>query len=310
MTELEITAMNSTEQARLNPLYENMQRALKLQGKAKATKDAYSRAVRRAADYFDRCPDDLTAEELRAYFADLLETHSWSTIKLDRCGLQFFYRHVLDRPWDWVDIVKPPRAERLPDVLTREETRRLLGAVYQLRYRVFFVTLYTTGLRLSEGLALEVGDIDRHRLRLHVRRGKGNKDRYVPITRPLLGMLRKWWKTHENPRLIFPNPSGGVARMRAADKPMHAGGVQAAMRAAVADCGIRLRITVHSLRHLFSTHMLELGVDLRELQGILGHVSPATTARYAHLTDVTSAQARERQAQLLKSFVLRWSDGA
>ncbi|MCP4308488.1 MAG: tyrosine-type recombinase/integrase, partial [bacterium] len=279
-----------------------------LQGKAKATKDAYSRAVRRTAEYFRRCPDDLSAEELREYFADLLETHSWSTIKLDRCGLQFFYRHVLDRPWDWVDIVKPPRAQRLPDVLTRGETRRLLGAVYKRRYRVFFVTLYSTGLRLSEGLGLEVGDIDRHRMRIHVRAGKGNKDRYVPITEALLRMHRQWWKTHENPRLLFPNPSGGSRRMHEADTPMHAGGVQSAMRAAVADCGIRLRITVHSLRHLFSTHMLELGVDLRELQGILGHVSPATTARYTHLTDVTSAQARERQGQLLESFVLRWND--
>lgn len=300
--------MNATEQARLKPLVESMQRALKLQGKAEATKDAYCRAVRRTCEYFDRCPDDLSAEELRTYFADLLKTHSWSTIKLDRCGLQFFYRHVLDRPWDWVDIVKPPRAIRLPDVLTRQQTLRLLGAVYKLRYRVFFVTLYCTGLRLSEGLALAVGDIDGQRLRIHVRGGKGDKDRYVPITRALLGMLRKWWKTHENPRLLFPNPSGGGQRMRMAVTPMHAGGVQAAMRAAVADCRIGLRITVHSLRHLFSTHMLELGVDLRELQGILGHVSPATTARYAHLTDVTSAQARERQGQLLSSFVLRWKD--
>ncbi len=300
--------MNATEQARLKPLVESMQRALKLQGKAKATKDAYCRAVRRTSEYFDRCPDDLSAEELREYFASLLETHSWSTIKLDRCGLQFFYRHVLGRPWDWVDIVKPPQAERLPDVLTRAQTRRLLGSVYKLRYRVFFVTLYCTGLRLSEGLALAVGDIDGQRMRIHVRGGKGNKDRYVPITEPLLYMLRKWWKRHENPRLLFPNPSGGTKRMREAVTPMHAGGVQAAMRAAVAECGIHLRITVHSLRHLFSTHMLELGVDLRELQGILGHVSPATTARYAHLTDVTSAQARERQGQLLNSFVLRWNN--
>jgi integrase len=305
---LEIKPLNSIEQARFRPLFESMQRALKLQGKAKATKDAYTRAVRRTAAYFDRCPDDLSAEELREYFADLLETHSWSTIKLDRCGLQFLYRHVLERPWDWVDIVKPPRVSRLPDVLTREQTLHLLGAVYKLRYRVFFVTLYSTGLRLSEGLGLEVGDVDGQRMRIHVRDGKGKKDRYVPITRPLLGMLRKWWKTHENPRLLFPNPSGGAPRVRAALTPMHAGGVQAAMRAAVADCGIGLRITVHSLRHLFSTHMLELGVDLRELQGILGHVSPATTARYAHLTDVTSAQARERQGQLLESFVLRWND--
>jgi integrase len=300
--------LNSIEQARFTPLYEGMQRALKLQGKAKATKDAYTRAVRRAAKRFDRCPDDLSAEELREHFAELLESHSWSTVKLDRCGLQFFYRHVLDRPWDWVDIVKPPRAQRLPDVLTRAETRRLLGSIYKLRYRVFFVTLYSTGLRLSEGLGLEVGDIDRHRMRIHVRAGKGNKDRYVPITEALLHMLRKWWKSHENPRLLFPNPSGGAKRIREAVAPMHAGGVQAAMRAAVADCGIHLRMTVHSLRHLFSTHMLELGVDLRELQSILGHVSPVTTARYTHLSDVTGAQARERQGQLLKSFVLRWND--
>ena len=300
--------MNSQEQARFNPLFESMQRALKLQGKAKTTQDSYSRAVRRAAERFERCPDDLSAEELRTHFAELLESHSWSTVKLDRCGLQFFYRYVLERPWDWVAIVKPPRAQRLPDVLTRAETHRLLGSVYKLRYRVFFVTLYSTGLRLNEGLRLQTGDIDRHRMRIHVRAGKGNKDRYVPITAALLRMLRQWWKTHEHPRLVFPNPSGGAERMRVAVAPMHIGGVQAAMRAAVADCGIHLRITAHSLRHLFSTHMLELGVDLRELQEILGHVSPATTARYAHLTEVTSAQARERQGQLLESFVLRWND--
>ena len=302
--------MNALEQARFTPLYESVLRALNLQGKAKATIEAYSRAIRRVAEYFDRCPDDLTAEELKEYFAQLLETHSWSTIKLDRCGLQFFYRHVLDKPWDWVDIVKPPKVSRLPDVLTRPETHRLLNAVRQRRYRVYFVTLYCTGLRLSEGLALKVGDIDAHRMRIHVRGGKGRKDRYVPMPAPLLRTLRQWWLSHRHPRLLFPNPRGGIEQMRCAAKPMHTGGVQAAMRATVAECGISLRITPHSLRHLFSTHMLELGVDLRELQAILGHVSLTTTARYAHLTEVTSAQARERQAQLLESFVLRWQDEA
>ena len=300
--------MNQKEQARFKPRYEAMVRALNLQGKAKATIDAYSRAVRRTADYFDRCPDDLTGEELKEYFAQLLETHSWSTIKLDRCGLQFFYRHVLDRPWDWVDIVKPPNVTRLPDVLTRSETHRLLSTVRELRYRVYFVTLYCTGLRLSEGLALQVGDIDAHRLRIHVRGGKGRKDRYVPIPAPLLRTLRQWWNTHRHPRLLFPNPRGGLEQMRQAKTPMHTGGVQEAMRATVSECGIHLRITPHSLRHIFSTHMLELGVDMRELQVILGHVNLSTTARYAHLTDVTSAHARERQGQLLTSFVPRWKD--
>ncbi|MGB5494351.1 MAG: site-specific integrase [Sedimenticolaceae bacterium] len=300
--------MNSTEQTRFTRLYEAMQRALNLQGKAAATIEAYSRAIRRVTDYFDRCPEDLTAEELKAYFAQLLETHSWSTVKLDRCGLQFFYRHVLERPWDWVDIVKPPNVTRLPDVLTRPETHQLLNAVRQRRYRVYFVTLYSTGLRLTEGLRLQVGDIDAQRLRIHVRSGKGNRDRYVSMPAPLLRTLRRWWRTHRHPRLLFPNPHGGLDHMRRAKTPMRAGGVQAAMRATVADCGIHRRITVHSLRHLFATHMLELGVDLRELQAMLGHESPSTTARYAHLTEVTHAQARERQGQLLASFVLRWND--
>jgi integrase len=275
-----------------------------------ATISAYQRGIRRAADYFDRCPDDLTAEELKDYFASLLETHSWSTIKLDRCGLQFFYHHVLGRPWDWVDIVRPPKEQTIPDILTREETHRLLDTVHKLRYRVYFILIYSTGLRLNEGLKLEVGDLDKDRLRLHVRKGKGNKDRYVPITEELLKMLRKWWLTHRNPTLIFPNPVGGPEKMHSATRPMHAGGVQAAMRATIADCGIKLHITAHSLRHCFGTHMLELGVDLRELQSILGHSKPETTARYTHITDVTSSQARERQGMLLESFVLRWRDKA
>ena len=175
----------------LTPLDANMLRALKLQGVAEETVDAYARAVRRTSKIFHRCPDDLSAEDLRVYFAKLLETHSWSTIKLDRCGLQFFYRHVLDQPWTWTTIVKPPRATRRPDVLTRGETLRLLGLVRKLRYRVFVLTLYSTGLRLSEGLALEVGDIDAQCLRLHVRVGKGNQDRDVPITAALLKMLRQ-----------------------------------------------------------------------------------------------------------------------
>jgi site-specific recombinase XerD len=300
--------MTDIEQARFTPLYESMLRALKLQGMAKATIDAYSRAVRRTAEYFDRCPDDLAAEELKEYFAALLETHSWSTIKLDRCGLQFFYHHVLDKQWVWVDIVKPPKEQRLPDILTRAETHRLLESVHQRRYRVYFVLLYSTGLRLSEGLRLAVGDIDANRLRIHVRGGKGRKDRYVPITKELLKMLRQWWLEHRNPKLIFPSPVGGAERMRLTTRTMDTGGVQAAMRATVVDCGIQLRISAHSLRHCFASHMLELGVDLRELQIILGHSKLETTARYAHITDVTSHQARDRQGELLASFVLRWQD--
>jgi len=118
--------MNSIEQARLNPFYAAMLRALQLQGKAEKTIEAYARAVRRSADFFERCPDELTAEDLQTYFAALLKSHSWFTVKLDRCGLQFLYRDVLKRPWDWTEIVKPPRPQRLPDVPITETLLHML----------------------------------------------------------------------------------------------------------------------------------------------------------------------------------------
>ena len=130
---------------------------------------AYSRAVRRVAEYFDCCPDRLTNEHLKALFAALVDFHSWSTVKLDRCGLQFFYYHVLGKQWEWIQIFKPPQVHSLPDILTIEETWQLINIVHKLRYRVFFLTVYSMGLRLGEGLQLEVGDIDASRHRVHVR---------------------------------------------------------------------------------------------------------------------------------------------
>jgi len=118
--------MTPIEQARFTPLYESLIQALTLQGKQPKTVEAYARSVRRTANFFDRCPDDLTAGELKHYFASLLETHSWSTIKLDRNGLQFFYRHILGKQWEWVDIIKPPTTQRLPDILSQAETFQVI----------------------------------------------------------------------------------------------------------------------------------------------------------------------------------------
>jgi site-specific recombinase XerD len=300
--------MEQHEQDRFDQLYAQHLQALTLQGKRGKTIDGYGRAVRRIAGFFDRCPDHLTTTDLKSYFAWMVENYSWSSVKVDLWGLSFFFRKVLGRPMEWVDIIKPPNSRSLPDIPTREEVQRLINSVYRLRYRVYFFAVYSMGLRLGECLGLEIGDIDAANRRVHVRQGKGGKDRYVPLPDATLLVLRRFWCTHRNPRLLFPNGSGNVASARTARSPMDRGGVQAAMTAARNTCRIHKRLTVRSLRHAYATHLLELGVDLRSIQVVMGHESPETTARYAHLTDVNRQQARDRIEDLVAGFSLRWED--
>ncbi len=302
--------MNKREQNRFDKLYQQHLTELKLKGMAPKTISAYSRAIRRITEFFDCCPDRLTTDHLKTYFSALVDSHSWSTVKLDRCGLQFFYYHVLGKQWEWISIFKPPQVHSLPDILTIEETWQLINIVHKLRYRVFFLTVYSMGLRLGEGLQLEVGDIDASRHRVHVRMGKGKKDRFVPMPEVTLQALRGYWRMHRHPRLLFPNQNGTPEQIRCAASFMDRGGVQLAIKAAVRDCGIHRKISTHSLRHGYATHLLEAGVDLREIQRILGHADPKTTVRYAHLTDVTQNNAAGAIEQMMQSFQLRWEDAS
>jgi len=148
--------MNASEQSRFDNLYQRHLRMLKLQGKSDKTIDVYVRAVRRVTSHFDCCPDQLTPEQLEAYFGQLVDSHSWSTVKVDRNGLQFFWRHVLKLGWQWVNIIKPPKTSTIPDILTLSEVERLIEAARKLRYRVFFLTTYSMGLRLEETLSLQL----------------------------------------------------------------------------------------------------------------------------------------------------------
>ncbi|WP_241810962.1 tyrosine-type recombinase/integrase, partial [Vibrio splendidus] len=196
--------MKPDDLKRYNTLYEQHLTNLKLQGKRPATIDAYSRAVRRITAHFDRAPDTLTTSDLKQFFASLIQTHSWSTIKLDRNGLQFFYRYTLDKQWEWLNIVKPPQVKRLPDILTPQQVSSLISHTRQTRYQVFFLTLYSMGLRLGEGLNLTVHDIDSQTMRVHIREGKGGKDRMVPLPLRTLKALRVHWLAHKHPYYLFP----------------------------------------------------------------------------------------------------------
>ena len=195
--------------------------------------------MRRISERFDCCPDQLTLEQREQYFYDLVKSHSWSTVKIDRVGLQFFWKHVLKQDWQWVNIIKVPKVRSLPDILTAAEIEQLIGATRKLRYRVFLLTTYSMGLRLGETLSLQVGDIDGQRKLVHIRRGKGHKDRFVPLPDLTYQALRALWCKHRNPCWLFPNAVGSPERIQKATTHMDRGGTQAAMKAVVKQCGIK-----------------------------------------------------------------------
>jgi integrase/recombinase XerD len=185
---------SSVDEFKLN--YRSLQKHLRLKGLQPKTIDAYSRSIRRVGRYFDHNINSLSENQLMDYFTDLLDSHSWSTVKLDLYGLIFYYRHVLGKPWTNIDLIKPPRVKRLPDIVTTEQAAALFMATRKISYRVLYFTLYSLGLRLSEGLHLKLGDIDAKRQRVHIRDSKGNKDRLVPLPDATLILLRRFWRLH------------------------------------------------------------------------------------------------------------------
>lgn len=212
---------------------------LKLQGLQPKTISAYSRAIRDLGTYFDQRIDDLSEAQLTDYFSDLLSTHSWSTVKHRLYGLRFYYTHVLHKPCPAPQLVKAPKVLRLPDVVTVDEAARLFRATQVISYRVLYFTLYSLGLRLGEGLRLEVGDIDAARRRVHVRNAKGNKDRLVPLPATTLAVLRRFWQVHRHPRLLFPSRQGGARAAAHAVTALDRGGVQVTLRKVVTECGLK-----------------------------------------------------------------------
>ena len=211
--------MTSPSTMDFDRLYQSHLKHLKLKGLQPKTIEAYARAIRRAGAYFGHRLDALTEAQLTDYFSDLLASHSWSAVKLDLYGLKFFYTHVLRQPWVAPDLIKPPKVQRLPDLLTVAEAQRLFQATEVASYRVFLFTLYSLGLRLGEGLRLQVGDIDATRGRVHIRDAKGNKDRLVPCPRRRLGCCAASGRCIATPRCCFPTATGAARPPPAPARP-------------------------------------------------------------------------------------------
>jgi len=267
--------------------YENSLKALQLNGKGERTQQSYTRAVRMLTEFYDKTPDGISEEELQEYFLHRKNVNKWSpnTMRICYCGIRFFFENVLKRDWHILGILRAQNERRLPAVLSQEEVRRLLARVKTPQNHAFLTTVYSCGLKLQEGLHLEVSDIDSDRMMIHVHRGKGAKDRYVPLPHATLGLLRRYWVTHRNAQLLFPALGRNGKGAKEGATPMAKSSVQGAFRSAKFEAGIRKKsVSVHTLRHSYATHLLEAGVNLRVIQRYMGHTQLETTMVYLHLT--------------------------
>ena len=285
---------------------------LKLRGLAPATQEEYLRFVRKLAARTGGDPAALDEPALRAHLLRLKDEHHYSpsSMRTAVAAMRAFFGLHLGREWRLFDLVRAPSERKLPTVLTRAEVARLFAVVREPRFRTLLRLIYACGLRLGEALTLEVGDL-RGGDRVHLRQTKGNKERYVPLPPAMLTELRAFWRTHRNPRWIFPCLGRGWrerpesrARLAAVDEPMGPGSVQHCVQLARVAAQLPPTTTVHTLRHSYATHLLDAGVSIRLISAYLGHTSLETTLIYTHLTAVNEAGARAAIERLLPAVSL------
>lgn len=245
---------------------------------AQSTVDAYVSALRDFAKYFNRPPDQLGPEHIREFQLHLIRDRKLAanTVKQRMAAVQFFFVKTLKRAHLREEFPYPKTPRRLPIVLSQEEVTRLIDSAANLSHRAMLMTLYSTGLRRSELVRLKVSDIDSQRMVIHVCQGKGSKDRDVPLSPKLLETLREYWRSARPKTFLFPGYGGDV--------PLTTKAVWHACHGAVKRAGIEKKISPHSLRHSYATHLLESGADLRTIQLLLGHTEIKDTVVYLHLS--------------------------
>jgi len=250
---------------------------------SKTTMRTYLSVVRDFSKHFHKPPDQLGLEEIRQYQVHLLEERKFQpkTVCLYTSALRFFFVKVLKRPYPIEELPYPKGVRRLPIILSQEEAVALINAASNLMHRAMLMLLYSTGVRRAELCQLKVADIDSKRMMVHIRQGKGNKDRDVPLSPALLDTLREYYRWMRPQTYLFPGTVNGTR----ADKPITTKVVWEACREAAQRAGITKRVSPHLLRHSFATHQLENGADLPTLQALLGHTDLKPTSVYLHLSE-------------------------
>lgn len=261
----------------MEALLQRMREDMRIRNLSANTQKRYRDRIVAFAKHFGRSPEQLGPEEVRSYQLYLIHERkmSSSTVNVTVCALRFLYSVTLRCDWDVNRIRLARREKKLPVVLSPDEITQFLQAVRSVKYRAILMTAYAAGLRVSEVTRLRISDIDSRRMVIRVDQGKGRKDRYVMLSPRLLLLLRAYWREYRPLHWLFPG--------REANQPVSPTTVRQVCKEAGLASGLTKRVTPHLLRHSFATHLLEAGTDLRTIQVLLGHKSPATTARYTHV---------------------------
>ncbi len=265
----------------MTPLCQRLTEELQLRNYSPATIASYTLAVKEIEEYCGHSPDLLGAEDVRRYQLYLINEKELAphTVKVRMSALRFLYWKALKRRDLLFDDLPMPKApKKLPVVLSREEVTRLIEAASSLRHRTILIVLYATGIRRAELTKLKIGDIDSQRMVIHIRKGKGQRDREIPMTPKLLQALRDYWRWERSKVYLFPCPNG------VEEAPISSKTVYHACREAAVRSGLTKKIGPHTLRHSFATELLDSGADLRTIQHLLGHADLKNTLVYLHLS--------------------------
>jgi len=279
-----------------NDLYERFISKLELKGYAKRSIDSYVKSVMQLQRYCNKPLSKITASDLREYWLTCKRDYGWcdATLRISYSGIKHFFSTTLVRKWKVLDEVKFKRQQSLPTVLSSGEVKRIICALPTLQSKVFYVTLYSLGLRLQEAITLQVGDIDKDRRVVHVRNSKGAKDRVLPLPDVALRGLRAYYRTHRNPTWIFPALGHNQGREASVAKnPVSPNGVQGALRRTVKKLGIRKHVHPHVFRHSYATHLVEGNVPILHIQKLMGHADIKSTMVYLHVTTRAESHSHE-----------------
>jgi len=280
----------------VSPLRRRMIDDMSLRNLSPATQRSYLHAVTKFSRYYGRSPDCLGLEDVRAFQVHLVSQGiSWGSLNQIVCALRFFYGVTLDRGEIPERIVYARMPRKLPTILSADEVVRFLEAVPSLKARAALTTAYAAGLRASEVASLRVTDIDADRMVIQIHHGKGAQDRTVMLSPQLLSILRTYWRLARPPECLFPR--------RTPSKPIAITVLHAACRSATKAAGLTKRVSVHTLRHSFATHLLESGVDIRIIQVLLGHRNLSTTALYTQVATSTIAATQSPLDRLVLEVV-------